>query len=87
MTRTIDWCMPSWAWSSNNHNTDGRVNGEAMWNSPTHYDIRDALNDISSQIYEVDSDTLGAYLNNHFGGNNGGRKYAVMTIILQTCNS
>ncbi len=117
-------------WFGHNMWTDEIVDGEAMWDSPTHYDIKNALDDISSkitvhdslmivviahggyktsssgfflvradisdsdairnpsnQIYEVDSDTFGAYLNSHFGGNNGGRKYAVMTIILQTCNS
>ena len=112
------------------------IRGEAMWNSPTHYDIKDALDDISSKITVHDSlmiviiahgasynqtsglfviradvsnsqaerdpssqmhtvycdyssnGNLGTYLNEHFGGNNGiPRKYAVMSIIIQSCNS
>ncbi len=34
---------------------DSRVGGEAMWNSPTHYDIKDALDDISNKITVYDS--------------------------------
>ncbi len=112
------------------------IRGEAMWDSPTHYDIKDALDDISrmitvhdslliviiahggnlgetggffhiradisdsdaeenpaSQMYPVNCDysypvNFGAYLNEHFGGNNGiPRKYAVMSIIIQSCDS
>ena len=112
------------------------IRGEAMWNSPTHYDIKDALDDISNKITVHDSlmiviiahgasysqtsglfviradvsdseaekdpgsqissmycdyshnGNFGAYLNEHFGGNNEiPRKYAVMSIIVQSCNS
>jgi len=133
------YLLSFWWYSKYNGNLDWRdedmfmdfyVYGKAMWDSPAHYDIKDALDDISSkitihdslmiviiahggyrtsnsgfflvkddisdseamrnpsnQIYEIDSSSFGMYLNSHFGSDNSGRKYAVMTIILQTCNS
>ncbi len=42
-------------WRGENPSTDSRVDGEAMWDSPTHYDIKDALDDISNKITIHDS--------------------------------
>ena len=114
---------------------DGNIiDGEAMWNSSDHYDIKDALDDVAKKITVHDSlliviiahgdkksfmirssinypnlieqdpiqyepkylyytnvkvgVSFSEYINNTFGGGNGiPRKYAVMTIIIQACNS
>ena len=126
----------SWGWRGHNHATDGIVDGEAMWDVPGKYDIKDALDEIARKITVHDSllitviahggyynenegffivrsgvssseaennpasqkhvincgdswnGNLGAYLTQQFGGNDGiTRRYAVMTIVLQTCDS
>jgi len=40
----------SWGWRGHNHGTDGIVDGEAMWDVPGKYDIKDALDSIASRI-------------------------------------
>ena len=44
-----------WGWRGESPSTTGVVDGEAMWNSPTHYDIKDAFDDISNKITVYDS--------------------------------
>ncbi len=45
----------SWAWRGENPSTDSRVDGEAMWDSPNYYDIKDALDEIGNKITVYDS--------------------------------
>ncbi len=42
-------------WGGHNPTTDSIVDGEAMWDSPTHYDVKDALDDIGDKITIHDS--------------------------------
>ena len=45
----------SWAWRGENPSTNSRVYGEAMWDSSSYRDIKDALDEIASKITIHDS--------------------------------
>jgi hypothetical protein len=58
----------SWAWRGENPSTDSRVDGESTWDSPTHYDIKDALVEIGNKITVHDSLMIVTITHGYQGG-------------------